>query len=154
MTLSITFAMLSFSLPYWRPCDILYICCVFVNSLLPLIEHKFHEGSSMSVSFPVEIHYPEEYLAGSSCSTVIISLTLNVSALQCGFNFPIWIWIWHWTFRVLAEVGLRGRACSMRAPERNVRGLTTEVPKCCPWQNRHLSMEERDQHGQILRVFI
>lgn len=69
------------------------------------------KAALVSVLLPVESHHPEGYLAHSSCSVVIIFLTLNFSALQCGFYFPVWVWIWHSMSWALPKVRLRVRAC-------------------------------------------
>lgn len=128
------------------------ISCVFVNKLVPLMEHnKFREHSACVyfVLHGILFHHPEEYLAWSSCSRMIIFSMLNC-ALRCGFYSAFSVP--ELATQRLSGVRCRVRTCQHDSPRKKSRGLTAKVPKCSPWKNLFLPMRQRDK-GPILRVF-
>lgn len=129
------------------------ISCVFVNKLVPLMEHnKFREHSACVyfVLHGILFHHPEEYLAWSSCSRMIIFSMLNC-ALRCGFYSAFSVP--ELATQRLSGVRCRVRTCQHDSPRKKSRGLTAKVPKCSPWKNLFLPMRQRDKQGPILRVF-
>lgn len=144
-----------FFLLYPRLCDILHIFCVFVNNLVPLMEHTKLHGDSSCVCLllhGIPFHHPDAYLARSSCWRTIISSVLNSGALLCGFNSAFSAP--ELATQCLSGVRFKVRVCQHDRPKEKLRGLAAEIPKCLPWKKLSLPTRQRHKQGQIESFYI